>query len=225
MNLINQKVKHKVFGKGIIISLNAKHIKIDFGIKGIKMFVYPDVFKKFIVLNDTTLQVALMKKLNDTDQAEEGEYKKIKTVFNKKGEDYTVERKNFFSTKKKSYNIEDGFDQGYNVKFLEKQYILTYKQVEEKFGIKISGFGRGINRTSSTIVLISSVDRKKAGFVYHDHWSIDGDYIYSGEGKKGNQQMSFGNRAIINAENDCKNIHLFVKFLPVEYYTIRGCLD
>lgn len=70
------------------------------------------------------------------------------------------------------------------MKHLAKQPILTYQQVEEQFGIKIAGFGRGIiNRTPSTVVLISSVNKKKAGFVYHDHWTTDGDYMYSGEGK------------------------------------------
>ena len=65
---------------------------------------------------------------------------------------------------------------------------------------------------------ISSIDKKKDGFVYHDHWTTDGDYIYSGEGKTGDQKMSSGNSAIINALNDGKEIHLFVKFSPQEYY-------
>lgn len=86
-------------------------------------------------------------------------------------------------TTRNKRNIEDGFGPDYNVKYLAKQPILTYQQVEEQFGIKIAGFGRGINRTPSTVVLISSVDKKKTGFVYHDHWTTDGDYIYSGEGK------------------------------------------
>ena len=115
-------------------------------------------------------------------------------------------------------NIEDGFGPDYNVRHLAKQPILTYKQVEEQFGIRIAGFGRGINRTPSTVVLVSSIDKKKAGFVYHDHWTTDGDYIYSGEGKTGDQTMSLGNKAIVDAENDEKKIHLFVKFSPQEYY-------
>ena len=101
---------------------------------------------------------------------------------------------------------------------MAKRPILTYKQVEEQFGIKIAGFGRGINITESTVVLISSIDKKKTGFVYHDRWSTDGDYIYSGEGKTGDQKMSLGNKAIVNAKTNAKQIHLFVKFSPQEYY-------
>ena len=115
-------------------------------------------------------------------------------------------------------NITDGFGPDYNVKYLAKHPILNYHQVEDQFGIRIAGFGRGINKTASTIVLTSSIDKKKDGFVYHDHWTTDGDYIYSGEGKTGDQKMSSGNSAIINALNDGKEIHLFVKFSPQEYY-------
>lgn len=57
-----------------------------------------------------------------------------------------------------------------------------------------------------------------ADFVYHDHWTSDGDYMYSGEGKTGDQQMTLGNKAIVDAECDGKLIHLFVKFSPQEYY-------
>jgi 5-methylcytosine-specific restriction protein A len=47
---------------------------------------------------------------------------------------------------------------------------------------------------------------------------VDGDYIYSGEGKVGDQTMTSGNRAILSAAEDRKAIHLFVKFSPQEYY-------
>lgn len=77
---------------------------------------------------------------------------------------------------------------------------------------------RQIHKTSISVILISSVDKKKAGFVYHDHWTPDGDYIYSGEGKTGDQTMSSGNRAIVNATAEGKAIHLFVKFSSQEYY-------
>jgi 5-methylcytosine-specific restriction protein A len=42
--------------------------------------------------------------------------------------------------------------------------------------------------------------------------------IYSGEGKLGNQTLTKGNLAIKNAASDGKEIHLFVKFSPQEYY-------
>lgn len=47
---------------------------------------------------------------------------------------------------------------------------------------------------------------------------MEGDYIYSGEGKSGDQSMTRGNLAIKNAAADGKALHLFVKFSPREYY-------
>ena len=106
----------------------------------------------------------------------------------------------------------------YHPEYLSKSIILPYWEVEKQFDIKIKGFGRGINVTQSKIVLISSVDINKTNFVYHDHWTEDGDYIFSGEGKYGDQQMSKGNWAIKNAKYAGKEIHLFIKFSSQEYY-------
>ena len=66
--------------------------------------------------------------------------------------------------------------------------------------------------------MISSIGKKDGKFVYHDHWTVEGDYIYSGEGKSGDQSMTRGNLAIKNAAADGKALHLFVKFSPREYY-------
>jgi len=122
------------------------------------------------------------------------------------------------SKEKKSKNIDELFSEDYHVEKLARQPILTYQQVEEQFGIKISGFGRGINSTDTTVVLISSIGKSSGKFVYHDRWTADGEYFYSGEGKTGDQTMTRGNLAIKNAADEGKTIHLFVKFSPQEYY-------
>lgn len=77
------------------------------------------------------------------------------------------------------------FAADYHVENLARQPILTYHQVEEQFGIRIAGFGRGINSTGKSVVLISSIGKSSGKFVYHDRWTEDGDYLYSGEGKSG----------------------------------------
>ena len=51
MNLINKEITHKVFGEGNIVEHEESIITIDFN-EGIKKFVYPDAFRKFITLND-----------------------------------------------------------------------------------------------------------------------------------------------------------------------------
>ena len=214
-DLLNMKVKHKVFGEGIITEVSDNFLIIKFAAKESK-FVYPDAFKKFIVAEDASVQVEILEEITAAKQAAEVQRQVVEAA-HKAEERHVAEKKTVPSTKSKRI-IEAGFGPDYNVKYLAKQPILTYQQVEEQFGIKISGFGRGINRTPSTVVLISSVDKKKSGFVYHDHWTNDGDYMYSGEGKTGDQQMTLGNKAIVDAARDGKQIHLFVKFSPQEYY-------
>ena len=120
--------------------------------------------------------------------------------------------------RKKSKDIDSMFSKEYHAEKLAREPILTYQEVERQFGIRIAGFGRGINPTENSVVLISSIGKKDGKFVYHDHWTVEGDYIYSGEGKSGDQSMTRGNLAIKNAAADGKALHLFVKFSPREYY-------
>ena len=51
MNLINLEVKHKAFGQGVVSSINGKYITVNFGSTS-KVFVYPDIFEKFLTLAD-----------------------------------------------------------------------------------------------------------------------------------------------------------------------------
>ena len=215
-DLLDLKVKHKVFGTGVITGVSGNYLTIKFAVKESK-FVYPDAFEKFIVADDASIQAEIMEEINDIKLTAEAQRQAAETARKAEEDRRAAERQAVPATRNRG-NIEDGFGPDYNVRHLAKQPILTYQQVEGQFGIKIAGFGRGINRTPSTVVLISSVDKKKAGFVYHDHWTPDGDYMYSGEGKTGDQQLTLGNKAIIDAERDGKAIHLFVKFSPQEYY-------
>lgn len=214
-DLLNTRVKHKTFGEGAITEISDHYLIIKFAAKESK-FAYPDAFEQFIVADDSLVQAKILEEINAAKQSAKAQ-RQIAGSTHKAEEHHAAEKKNASSAKRKQC-IEAGFGPDYNVRYLAKQPILNYQQVEEQFGIKISGFGRGINRAPSTVVLISSVDKKKSGFVYHDHWTNDGDYMYSGEGKTGDQQMTLGNKAIINSARDGKPIHLFVKFSPQEYY-------
>ena len=118
----------------------------------------------------------------------------------------------------KNAEFDGLFGKDYHVEHLAKHPILTYQQVERDFGISLHPYGRGINPTDSTVVLISVIKKGGGYFVYHDKWSADGDYIYSGEGRVGDQIMAKGNLAIKNAARDGREICLFVKFSPQEYY-------
>lgn len=215
-DLLNSKVKHKAFGVGVITEVSGNYLTIKFAEKESK-FIYPDAFEKFIVADDASLQTEILEEIKSIKLDAEAQRQAAEKARKAEDEGRAAESQ-ITGTARTRRKIEDGFGPDYNVRHLQKQPILTYQQVEEQFEIKIAGFGRGINRTPSTVVLISSVDKKKAGFVYHDHWTPEGDYIYSGEGKIGDQQLTLGNKAIADAERDGKLIHLFVKFSPQEYY-------
>lgn len=212
--MIGMHVTHISLGKGIVTAYDEKYITVEFATKTISL-QYPLAFEKFLKADDASVQATILKELAAAKEAEAA----IKKAQEEQKAAIEQARKTVaITTKSKERKLEDGFGEDYNVEHLARKPILTYQQVETQFGIKISGFGRGINKTATTIVLISSIDKQKTGFVYHDHWTSDGDYIYSGEGKTGNQTLTSGNRAIINASTDNKEIHLFVKFSPQEYY-------
>lgn len=51
MDLISKQVLHKIFGKGSIIDCNDSYVEVQFK-SGIKEFVYPDAFEKYLTLVD-----------------------------------------------------------------------------------------------------------------------------------------------------------------------------
>ena len=214
--MVGKKVKHKTFGVGVIKEFENNYMTVEFAEKTSK-FTYPDAFEKFLQLENELEQQEIVNEIENKKAAEE--QKRLEEAAARKAEQ---ERKlaaaQATGTKKKVKNIDEMFGEDYHVSHLARQPILTYTQVEDQFGIKISGFGRGINPTPTTVVLISSMAKAKDKFVYHDKWTADGDYIYSGEGKTGDQTLTKGNAAIVNADRDGKKIHLFVKLSPQEYY-------
>lgn len=218
MELLNEKVKHKSLGAGEIIGFDGQYIEIQFASK-ISKFTYPAAFESFLTLEDADKQMAILAELADAKQTLE-EKKRTEEEARRKAEEarkaaLDAAKPALGKTKK---SIDEMFSEDYHAAHLARQPILTYQQVEDQFEIQISGFGRGINPTPTKVVLISSIDKSSGKFVYHDKWTAEGDYIYSGEGKSGDQTMSKGNLAIKNAAHDGKKIHLFVKFSPREYY-------
>ena len=162
MNIKNDKVNHRAFGEGTVVSVAGNRIEIDFGTRGIKTFVYPDAFEKFLQLQDPMAQVAMQHELaalqeakKEAAEAAAAERALAQARFEAEQAAKTIGKRNVT-------DIDHGFGPDYHVEHLARHPVLTYQQVEDEFHIKISGFGRGINQTDHTVVLISSVDKKKA---------------------------------------------------------------
>ena len=218
MNLVGIKVKHKAFGAGKVTELDAQYVTIAFEAKTTK-FVFPDCFENFVKAEDASVQSAIDKMIVDAKIAEEQKKQEEETARKATEEQRSASIATPASKAKKT--LDEMFAPDYHAEKLARQPILIYQQVEEQFGIRISGFGRGINPTDNTVVLISSIGKASGNFVYHDKWTLDGDYLYSGEGKTGDQTMTKGNLAIRDAARNGNKIHLFVKFSPQDF-TIKG---
>ena len=67
MNLENFEVKHKAFGPGVIVSAQGKYITVKFE-SATKIFVYPDIFEKFLTLADGSVSDEILCDLSSTNE-------------------------------------------------------------------------------------------------------------------------------------------------------------
>ena len=192
MNLIGQKVNSVKLGEGTIIRQDEENNGKEYlTIKfeaGEKKFQYPESFLQYLKFVDNNLQNEVEQLLNK-EVVIPAPIPVEKIIFPP-----------FYSL------------------YMDRDVNLSFEEVENKFKIKLRGFGRGINITQDAIILISKVAKNKNEFVYHDYWTKEGDYIYSGEGKTGDQLLTRGNAAIANAASVGKKIHLLIKMSSKEYY-------
>ena len=65
MLLNNLIVKHKSFGEGIVTSSDSKYITVKFSDTE-KKFVYPDIFEKFLTLEDGTVSEEILHDLDES---------------------------------------------------------------------------------------------------------------------------------------------------------------
>ncbi len=226
MNLndkIGFKVTNKAGATGLITKYDGHYITIDFGTRKVthdnKAFI-----EGYLTFDDPASQSEVEAEIREIAEnrrkAEEERKKRADEEERKrKAEEEELRKKAEEAERvRRAARIDSMFGKDYHVEHLKRQPILTYQEVEDEFNIKIAGFGRGINITEHSIVLISSIDKENGSFVYHDHWEENGDYIYSGEGQVGDMYMTRGNEAIKDAAKNGKDLYLFVKFSPAEYY-------
>ncbi len=218
--IIGQKVTNRSGECGVVKSLDGEYFEVDFGGR-IARVTIQTMFKGWIKVSDPTLQEEIFLEKIEVEKRERQKKKEkenniaISNVIKEEKSNSSIASSHKKTT---SVKLDDLFGNDYHVEHLKRTPILTYQEVERRFRITITGFGRGINVTDDAIILISSMDKKNGKFVYHDHWTEDGDYIFSGEGKSGDQVLTRGNKAIIDSVNDETPIYLFVKLSSKEYY-------
>lgn len=226
MDLVGMKVKHKTFGAGTITAFepanaeqNSGYVTVEFSAKTSK-FLYPDAVGKFIILENEEAQAKVVSEVEDEQKAKEKQINiaLIKEALKKKAEEAEKAAQKA-KPKAAPKTLDDFFGADYHAEKLKREPVLTYRQVEGSFGIKTTGLiSKEIYSTDTHIVLISPVTKIAGKFVYRDRFTAEGDYIYTGEGKNGDQTMVGGNLAVKDAAAERKEIHLFVRFSPNEYY-------
>ena len=70
MNLENLEVKHKAFGHGVVVSTQGKYITVKFD-SATKVFVYPDIFEKFLTLADGSVSDEIKADISSANQAKQ----------------------------------------------------------------------------------------------------------------------------------------------------------
>ena len=70
MNFENLEVKHKAFGDGVVVSSDGKYITVKFE-NVTKVFVYPDIFEKFLTLADGSVSEEILADLESVKLAKQ----------------------------------------------------------------------------------------------------------------------------------------------------------
>ncbi len=65
MVLDNLHVRHKAFGDGVVVATQGKYFTVKFGMAE-KVFVYPDIFEKFLTLSDGTVSEDILEDIRLT---------------------------------------------------------------------------------------------------------------------------------------------------------------
>ncbi len=66
----NLEVLHKSFGKGTVVAKNGQYITVKFDSTQ-KIFVYPDIFEKFLTLADGTVSKEILEDLKESNAAKQ----------------------------------------------------------------------------------------------------------------------------------------------------------
>ena len=219
--LVGKEITNIGLGKGTIVEIG-KYVKIDFN--GTVRDIAKENFFDFNTPADQSviLEIEAINKEHEiyVEEKRKERAKRAAELAEKRRKEAEERKKQEEASRRKpkaKKSFDEKFGSDYNLDLLNRYPVLTYNDVENKHGIQISGFGRGINPKEDCIVLISTVEEYSDHFTYHDKWNHDDCYEYSGEGSVGDQSLTKGNRAIVDAAENGKPIYLYIKFGPQKY--------
>ncbi|MEA4847542.1 MAG: hypothetical protein VB106_09960 [Clostridiaceae bacterium] len=66
MNIVNEQVKHILYGDGKVICQETDYLSVQFSEQyGIKKFLYPDAFEKFLKMYNHDIEMYVLDELHD----------------------------------------------------------------------------------------------------------------------------------------------------------------
>lgn len=135
VSLIGQPIDHRSFGMGVVKDINENIIEVQFP-DGIKKFLYPDAFSKFLVLKDESMQDEITK-LNNLKR------KKEKAVRMKKN----AEQEKLWQLR--TLKIAKNSQAVFNIPFSDIDAIT--EKCEVSTGCYLSGYSKGQPRIPNKI--------------------------------------------------------------------------
>ena len=112
MDFENVKVRHNAFGEGTVISKTDKYITVQFATVK-KIFVYPDIFERFLTLEDGTVCDAILEDIKAANLA------KQKIIDSKNEENYRAMTKGIVIPGKENTPENEEEESGYKSTELE----------------------------------------------------------------------------------------------------------
>lgn len=209
MELINEKIIHKLWGNGFIKSFNGESIIVVFDKNGEKKLAYPVAIDQgFIKILDSEKQELVeleIAKLAKKDSIENTS--KSKELLEK---DHLLEVS--ATINRSNMSLDDRSISG-----LKINNIYSNNDLREIFKVSNQGGMRKSNATNS-LVLISKHSNDPERNPYEDKWEKDGLFHYTGMGLRGNQDLNYmQNRTLNNSNFNNVNVYLFESYSSNEY--------
>lgn len=103
MNVVNEQIRHILFGDGKVIYHEADILSIQFSEQyGVKKFLYPDAFEKYLKLQNSKIERWVLMELHDKQARIEEEELKKQQEYEQTIKHKALEKSKRAATKKKS---------------------------------------------------------------------------------------------------------------------------
>jgi len=121
-SLMDKKVTHRKYGKGNIIEVNDKIIKVKFDkFESIKKFIYPDSFDGYMTFENKELQVETMRLLETEEAKKRVEEELKRQEYEKKEEEKRNESNDKLKKQKKATKAKADRDKDKALKLLKEE--------------------------------------------------------------------------------------------------------